>query len=102
MQAQDKFQRRFVSRFKMSRFVKLCFYCLIILLLMSVLLFAIIVTFIEYNKLPIYTEVNTVQQYKAKFPAVTICPVGNGYKETILQVSGLIEKFPSNHRWFKF
>ena len=39
-----------------------------------------------YSKWPIYTETNIVQQNDARFPALTICPIGFGYKEDVLKV----------------
>ena len=83
----NKDNQRCTSGIKANRMAKISIYVLVILLLLSILLSAIIMTCIKYNKWPIYTEVNVVPQYEAKFSAVTICPVAKGYKENILQVS---------------
>ena len=35
---------------------------------------------------PTYVSTHIVNQEKAQFPAVTICPISKGYKEDVLQV----------------
>ena len=55
--------------------------------LIGLLFAAIINTFVTYNKWPIYTEVIVVPQNQAKYPAITMCPISNGYKENVLQVN---------------
>ena len=75
---------------KMIKWAKLVTYFLVIISLLAVLLGAIVMTCIRYNKWPIYTEVNFIPQNRGKFPAVTICPISNGYKENVLQVIGLL------------
>ena len=57
--------------------------------LIGLLLTAIINTLVTYNKWPIYTEVIVVPQNEAKYPAITMCPISNGYKENVLQVSSM-------------
>ena len=41
---------------------------------------------LRYNEWPIYTETNIVNQNKARFPAMTFCPLSNGYKKDVLKV----------------
>ena len=55
--------------------------------LIGLLFAAIINTLVTYNKWPIYTEVIVVPQNQAKYPAITMCPISNGYKENVLQVN---------------
>ena len=68
---------------------KLATYFLVKISLLVVLLSAIAMTCIKYNKWPIYTEVDFMPQNKGKFPAVTTCPISSGYKEDVLQVIGI-------------
>ncbi len=68
---------------------KLVTYFLVKISLLFVLLGAIAMTCIKYNKWPIYTEVNFIPQNRGKFPAVTTCPISSGYKEDVLQVIGI-------------
>ena len=36
---------------------------------------------------PTYVSTHIVNQEKAQFPAITICPISKGYKEDVLQVT---------------
>ena len=65
-------------------------YYLVSFALIGLLLAAIINTLFQYNTWPIYTEVLVVPQNEVKFSAVTMCPLSNGYKLHVLQVSSLI------------
>ena len=40
-----------------------------------------------YSSEPTYVSTHIVNQEKAQFPAITICPISKGYKESVLQVS---------------
>ena len=40
---------------------------------------------------PTYVSTHIVNQEKAQFPAITICPISKGYKEDVLQVSLLYD-----------
>ena len=62
-------------------------YYLVSFALIGLLLAAIINTLFKYNTWPIYTEVLVVPQNEAKFSAITMCPLSNGYKLHALQVS---------------
>ena len=62
-------------------------YYLVSFALIGLLLAAIINTLFQYNTWPIYTEVLVVPQNEAKFSAITMCPLSNGYKLDVLQVS---------------
>ena len=75
---------------KIIKGAKLVTYFLVIISLLAVLLGAIVMTCIRYNKWPIYTEVNFIPQNRGKFPAVTTCPISSGYKEEVLQVIGIL------------
>ena len=55
--------------------------------LIGLLFAAIINTLFKYNRWPVYTEVLVVPQNEAKFSAITMCPLSNGYKLHVLQVS---------------
>ena len=63
--------------------------------LIGLLFAAIINTLVTYNRWPIYTEVIVVPQNEAKYPAITMCPISNGYKENVLQVSIILVIFHS-------
>ena len=65
-------------------------YYLVSFALIGLLLAAIINTLFKYNTWPIYTEILVVPQNEAKFSAITMCPLSNGYKLHVLQVSILI------------
>ena len=41
----------------------------------------------KYLKVPTYIETKPTLQHKAIFPAMTVCPHTNGYKEDVLQVN---------------
>ena len=62
-------------------------YYLVSFALIGLLLAAIINTLLKYNTWPIYTEVLVVPQNEAKYSAITMCPLSNGYKLHVLQVS---------------
>ena len=62
-------------------------YYLVSFSLIGLLLAAIINTLFKYNTWPIYTEILVVPQNEAKFSAITMCPLSNGYKLHVLQVS---------------
>ena len=62
-------------------------YYLVSFALIGLLLAAIINTLFKYNTWPIYTEILVVPQNEAKFSAITMCPLSNGYKLHVLQVS---------------
>ena len=62
-------------------------YYLVSFALVGLLLAAIINTLFKYNTWPIYTEVLVVPQNEAKYSAITMCPLSNGYKLDVLQVS---------------
>ena len=78
---------RNVSRCNMKNCSKIMVYYTVNFVSMVLLCIAISSTLITYNKRPIYTEVLVVPQNEAKYPAVTMCPMSDGYKEHVLQVS---------------
>ena len=75
---------------KMIKETKLAVYFLVISILIAILLSVMVMACIRYGKWPTYTEVSFISQSEAKFPAVTICPLSNGYKEAVLQVSDIV------------
>ena len=68
-------------------FLRHMLYYLVSFALVGLLLAAIINTLFKYNTWPIYTEVLVVPQNEAKYSAITMCPLSNGYKLDVLQVS---------------
>lgn len=75
-----------VSKCSVKTLSKTILYYTVTFGLLGLLFTAIINTFITYNKWPIYTEVLVVPQNEAKYPAITMCPISDGYKEHVLQV----------------
>ena len=41
----------------------------------------------QFLENPTYTETTTVRQYHAELPAMSICPLYNGYKTNVLEAS---------------
>ena len=76
-----------VRRCGLKTLSKRILYYTVTFAMLGLLFTAIINTFITYNHWPIYTEVLVVPQNKAKYPAITMCPISDGYKEHVLQVS---------------
>ena len=75
-------------------------YYLVSFSLIGLLLAAIINTLFKYNTWPIYTEILVVPQNEAKFSAITMCPLSNGYKLHVLQVN--ILKYQSSTAFENF
>ena len=65
---------------------KILLYILVMLILGTVLFLLSLKSVLKYNEWPIYTETNIVNQNKARFPAMTFCPLSIGYKEDVLKV----------------
>ena len=84
-------RNRSVSRCSVKTILKGILYYTVTFALLGLLFTAIINTIIKYNKWPIYTEVLVVPQNEAKYPAITMCPISDGYKEHVLQVSSIEE-----------
>ena len=76
-----------VSRCSVKTILNAILYYTVTFALLGLLFAAIINTIIKYNKWPVYTEVLVVPQNEAKYPAITMCPISDGYKEHVLQVS---------------
>ena len=68
---------------KFLYFAILCFLCF----LLAMQITDCIKTYINF---PTYIETKIVPQSSAIFPAMTICPVKNGYKQEVLQVCRVI------------
>ena len=41
---------------------------------------------LKFNEWSVYTETNVVPQNEVRFPAMTFCPLPNGYKQDVLKV----------------
>ena len=65
---------------------KIMLYILVMFILGLVLFLLSLKSVLRYNEWPIYTETNIVNQNQARFPAMTFCPLSNGYKEDVLKV----------------
>ena len=76
-----------VSRCSVKILSKRILYYTVTFAMIGLLFAAITNTIIKYNQWPIYTEVLVVPQNKAKYPAITMCPISDGYKEHVLKVS---------------
>ena len=61
-------------------------YALVTLSLLGIFSALSITSVLKYSTWPIYTETNIVPQNEANFPAMTFCPLSNGYKESVLKV----------------
>ena len=81
------------SQFDLKTFSKTFLFFSINVGLYGLLFAAIINCLVIYNRWPTYTKVTVVPQNEAKYPAITICPLLNGYKENILQVSIIPDLF---------
>ena len=68
------------------KLLKIIIYILVMFILGLVLFLLSLKSVLRYNEWPIYTETNIVNQNKARFPAMTFCPLSNGYKKDVLKV----------------
>ena len=91
-------RRTFLNKCTMNKLIKTIFHYTVKFALGLLLSLAILNSVIEYNTWPIYTEVLVVSQKEAKYPAITMCQISNGYKEHVLQVSCVI-KYTSKTYW---
>ena len=62
---------------------------IVISVLVALLTIQVIRCFEKYFGYPTYVSTKIVHQASAEFPAVTICPEKNGYKEDVLQFHGI-------------
>ena len=63
-----------------------------IYLLLGVVFFVLsLKSIFKFNEWSVYTETNVVSQNEARFPAMTFCPLSNGYKEDVLKVLNYLE-----------
>ena len=69
-----------------TKILKLSVYVLVMLFLRVILFILCLKSVLKYNEWPIYTETNIVNQNEARFPAMTFCPLTNGYKQDVLKV----------------
>ena len=86
----DKFfimkEKNETSQITPVKFLKIIIYILVMFILGLVLFLLSLKSVLRYNEWPIYTETNIVNQNKARFPAMTFCPLSNGYKRDVLKV----------------
>ena len=68
------------------RATKKSIYILVRIMLVGILLTVIASCIRQFDRGPTYMEAELVQQHKALFPAMTVCPVSHGYKEDVLRV----------------
>ena len=61
----------------------------LISVLLALLTIQVIRCFEKYFGYPTYVSTKIVDQASAEFPAITICPEKNGYKEDVLQFHGI-------------
>ena len=61
----------------------------LISVLLALLTLQVIRCFEKYFGYPTYVSTKIVDQASAEFPAITICPEKNGYKEDVLQFHGI-------------
>ena len=61
----------------------------LISVLLALLTIQVIRCFEKYFGYPTYVSTKIVDQASADFPAITICPEKNGYKEDVLQFHGI-------------
>ena len=62
---------------------------IVISVLVALLTIQVIRCFEKYLGYPTYVSTKIVHQASAEFPAITICPEKNGYKEDVLQFHGI-------------
>ena len=62
---------------------------IVIAVLVALLTIQVIRCFEKYFGYPTYVSTKIVEQASAEFPAITICPEKNGYKEDVLQFHGI-------------
>ena len=83
---EEKIKKKSSSSFTCLTVTNKSIYILVLLILNITLLRQIHECYIYYEKEPTYVESKITPQQKALFPAMTICPVSQGYKEEILKV----------------
>ena len=89
MKFKAKMNDRSISRFNVKQLSKSILSFTVKFALRVLLCVAILNTLITYNKWPIYSAELVVPQNEAKYPAISMCPMSNGYKEYVLQVGCL-------------
>ena len=77
-------RKRTILRF--LRYARKIVYLVSLILLVGWLLERTYCIFQEYLSNPTYTQTVILPQYQAAIPAVTICPMYNGYKKDMLEV----------------
>ena len=86
----EKQEKSQMTAVKISRII---IYCLVMFMLGLVLFLLSLKSVLRYNEWPIYTETNIVNQNQARLPAMTFCPLSNGYKGDVLKVRSKIILF---------
>ena len=72
---------------------KISIYLLVMLILGMMLFVLCLKSILQYNEWPIYTETNIVPQQEVRFPAMTVCLLSSGYKEDVLQIKAIFDKW---------
>ena len=80
-------------KLKCLKFSQKAIYVFVLFVLTIVLLYQVWLCFEHYYKEPTYVETRIAPQHKAMFPAMTICPLNNGYKEEKLKVTSKLISF---------
>ena len=80
-------EKKETSQMTAVKISKIMLYILVMFILGLVLFLLSLKSVLRYNEWPIYTETNIVNQNQARLPAMTFCPLSNGYKRNVLKVS---------------
>ena len=86
-------QGRYKERSYSNEFIHRLLYFVSFTILFVILINEAYKCFKVYQEKPTYTETRIVQQHHAAFPALSICPMPNGYKEDIVKVKDLRKKY---------
>ena len=78
VQVQDNYNRKYCQHLLRATAFLVC---------IGILIGESVVLFIHYLEFPTYTSTNIGPQHHADFPALSICPMKNGYKDEVLKVN---------------
>ena len=87
MRKVEKGQEKAKNRIRWVEATEKFVHNIFLLILIFTLLYQIHSCISEFIRGPTYTETRLVQQNKALFPAMTICPKADGYKLDMLKVT---------------
>ena len=84
-----------MAKYKLCiQIVKIAF----LLLLVSLLMIQVIRCIFKYVEVPTYVSSKILNQNKADFPAITVCPNDNGYKADVLKYHGIQDVSSYNYK----